>query len=118
MEHKPDFDMANPGQIAKVLGLRLSEIRLSKNQTQEHIAHEAGISRGTLVRLEQGRGASLDSFIRVIMALNLQEHLAQMLPDPSIRPLDRVRLSGRERQRARPTKPEPADEQWTWGADE
>lgn len=118
MSRKQDYFLESADQVAQSLGARLSEIRLGQNRTQAQIATEAGISRATLVRLEQGNGASLDTFIRVMMALRLHAHLEQLLPDPSVRPLDRVRLSGRERQRARPKKTDPGDTPWAWGNDE
>ena len=60
----------------------------------------------------------MDTFIRVMMALQLTDHLAHLLPDPSIRPLDRVALAGRERQRARPRRTQKDDDLWTWGDDQ
>lgn len=118
MSHNTDFTTLNARQIAESLGERLADIRLSQNRTQSQIAGEAGISRATLVRLEQGNGVSFDSFIRVIMALKLHEHLAQLLPDPSIRPLDRVALAGRERQRARPKHDREPKDSWTWSSED
>ncbi len=117
MNHKTDFNLANPDQISASLGGQIADIRLSQNRTQAQIAGEAGVSRATLARLEQGHGVSLDTFIRVLMALNLQEHLEHFLPDPTIRPLDRVALAGRERQRARPGPEDESEETWSWGDD-
>ena len=114
MSHNIDYSVANANQIMDALGGQLADIRLSQNRTQSQVAEEAGVSRATLARLEQGHGVSLDSFIRVMMALKLHEHLAHFLPDPSIRPLDRVALSGRERQRARPNDTDRWIEPWTW----
>ena len=88
MIHKIDFNLASSEQISASLGGQLADIRLSQNRTQEQVATEAGVSRATLARLEQGHGVSLDTFIRVLMALKLQAHLEHSLPDPSIRPLD------------------------------
>lgn len=101
------------------LGERLARLRLSRNLTRDQLAKEAGASKRTLARLEAGQGVSLDSFIRVLLALNLESNILAMLPDPAVRPAERVRLKGRERQRARPVKPEikPASE-WVWGDDE
>jgi transcriptional regulator with XRE-family HTH domain len=117
MKHKTDFNLANSEQIAASLGGQLADIRLSQNRTQQQVAGEAGVSRATLARLEQGHGVSLDTFIRVLMALKLQQHLEHFLPNPSIRPLDRVALAGRERQRARPGREDEAEETWLWGDD-
>lgn len=117
MTHKVDFNLASPDQISASLGEQLANIRLSQNRTQEQVAVEAGISRATLARLERGQGVSLDTFIRILMALKLQAHLEHFLPDYSIRPLDRVALAGRERQRARPVREGESEETWTWGDD-
>jgi hypothetical protein len=59
----------------------------------------------------------MDTLIRVMMALKLGEHLEHFLPDPSIRPLERVALAGRERQRARPKRHEEEGDEWAWGDD-
>ena len=118
MDHKIDFSVANSTHIAKALGKRLADIRLSQNRTQSQISNEAGISRGSVVRLEKGEGVSMDTLIRVMMALQLKDHLAHLLPDPSIRPLDRVALAGRERQRARPRPAQKEDDVWTWEDDQ
>lgn len=115
MDHKIDFYIASPEQIAVKLGERLAEIRLSLNQTQAQVSNEAGISRGALVRLENGQGVSMDTLIRVMTALHLQEHLENLLPNPSIRPLERVALAGGERQRARPKQKSEDDGSWSWG---
>lgn len=117
MTHEVDYSLASSDQISASLGGQLAEIRLSQNRTQQQVAAEAGISRATLARLEQGHGVSLDTFIRVLMALKLQAHLEHFLPVPAIRPLDRVALAGRERQRARPVREGEAEETWTWGDD-
>ena len=78
------------------------------------LAEQAGVSRSTLSRLADGKPISLDSFVRVMQALGLSDHLAALLPDPSVRPVERVRFDGGERQRAgRKSAATPA--QWTWG---
>ena len=84
MRHNIDYSVANSSQIAEALGGQLAEIRLSQNRTQAQIAEEAGISRATLVRLEHGHGVSLDSFIRVIMALKLHMMADVVVTEPSI----------------------------------
>ena len=118
MDHKINYSIANSTQVAKALGERVAEIRLSQNRTQAQVSTEAGISRGSLVRLEKGQGVSMDTFIRIMMALKLQDHLEFWLPNPSIRPLDRVVMAGRDRQRARPRPAPDENSLWAWGDDE
>nr|WP_321358933.1 helix-turn-helix transcriptional regulator [uncultured Hyphomonas sp.] len=113
MTQKTDFSTASSDRIVEALGKRLDEIRLARNVPQASLARQAGVSRSTLTRIAEGKGVSLDSFVRIMQALGLSDHLAALLPDPSIRPVDRVRLEGTERKRAS-RKRKPAGK-WTWG---
>lgn len=105
---------ATPEEIEAELGRRLEKLRLGRNINQTQLAEEAGVSRRTITRLENGGGVSLDTLIRVMTALGLADRLATLLPDPGVRPIERVRLKGRERRRARPKAKPPAAE-WSWG---
>ncbi|MCY4048081.1 MAG: helix-turn-helix transcriptional regulator [Hyphomicrobiales bacterium] len=112
MKHKIDFSTASSETITGALCKRLDEIRLSRNISQADIANEAGVSRSTMTRLADGKAVSLDSFVRVMIALRLTDHLAAMLPDPGIRPIERVRFEGAKRQRSSRKKDETPE--WTW----
>lgn len=116
MTLKPDFSTASSEAIIAALCKRLEEIRLSRNISQAELAENAGVSRSTLTRLADGNSVSLDSFVRIMQALDLTSHLVALLPDPGIRPVDRVRLGGSERQRARAKRQDAA--RWTWRDDE
>ncbi len=113
MLHNIDFQVASSDQIIKTLFARIEEIRLSHNISQADLAREAGVSRSTITRLAQGKGISVDSFIRVLQALGLADHLAALLPDPKVRPVERIRLDGAERRRASRKRTSSGD--WTWG---
>ena len=115
MSYKIDFSIATSSQIETALCNRLENIRLSRNITQAQLAKEAGISTRTIGRLEKGEGVSLDTFIRVLAALGIQQNLETLLPDPSVRPIERIGIGGHERKRARPglKREEPAT--WSWG---
>jgi len=114
MDDKINFLIATSNQIEKHLGKQIKDNRLLINTTQVELAKEARVSTKTLQRLEKGEGVSLDTFIRVLQALRLQENLKILLPDSSIRPVDRVRFKGRERMRARPPKRQKRSSPWTW----
>ncbi len=98
------------------VGARIAGIRLSRNLTQGQVSDLAGTARNTVRRLEAGETVSLGTFIRISEALGQEFNLDALLPDPSVRPVDRVRLQGKERQRARPkvTDAKKASE-WAWG---
>jgi len=75
MSYNIDFSVATSEQIEAALCKRLESIRLSRNITQAQLAEEAGVSPRTIGRLEKGQGVSVDTFIRVMMALGIQQSL-------------------------------------------
>jgi len=115
MADKVDFSLANSSQVELALCRRIEQIRLSRNITQARLAKEAGVALRTIGRLEKGEGVSLDTFIRVMIALGLQNNLEALLPDPEIRPVERLASGGKERKRARPKKGDVESHPWTWG---
>jgi putative transcriptional regulator len=118
MSYNIDFSIANSDQIEATLCKRIESIRLSRNITQEQLANEAGVSPRTIGRLEKGQGVSMDTFIRVMIALRIQQNLEALLPDPTVRPIERIGLGAGERKRARPVKPTNELPTWSWGDEE
>ena len=115
MFYNIEFSVATSDQIEAALCKRLESIRLSRNITQAQLAEEAGVSPRTIGRLEKGQGVSMDTFIRVMMALGIQQSLEALLPDPTVRPIERVGISAGERKRARPTQSNVERLTWSWG---
>jgi len=115
MSYKVDFSLATSRQIEAALCKRIESIRLSRNMTQTQLAQEAGVSLRTIGRLEKGQGVSVDTFVRVLIALGIQQNLEALLPDPAVRPIERIGRTGGERKRARPAPSKTADITWSWG---
>lgn len=115
MTYNIDFTVASSEQIEAALCKRLEGIRLSRNMTQAQLAEEAGVSPRTIGRLEKGQGVSLDTFIRILIALRVQQSLEALLPDPSVRPIERIGFSSGERKRARPKQSTDRRSTWSWG---
>ena len=115
MSYSIDFDVATSEQIEAAICRRLEAIRLSLNVTQAALADKAQISTRTLRRMENGEGVTLNSLIRVLMALDLHDNLKALLPDPAIRPIERAALAGKERKRARGKLDNDKGADWTWG---
>ncbi len=115
MAYNMDFMAATSSQIEAALCERLESIRLSRNMTQRQLAKEAGVSPRTIGRLANGQGVSLDTFIRVLTALRIQQSLESLLPDPTVRPIERVGATARERKRARPVQTSAEPPAWSWG---
>ena len=113
MTHKIDFAIASSDAVINALFQQIEQIRLSRNVSQAALAKEAGVSRSTITRLASGENISVDSFVRVMQALGLADHLAALLPNANVRPVERIRLQGAERRRASPKRKAAGD--WTWG---
>jgi putative transcriptional regulator len=109
--------MATSQQIEQEIGQRLARLRLTRNVTQADLADKAGIGVRTLRRLEAGDPSTLDTFLRVAMALDLEDVILSALPEGEIRPIERVSQKGGERKRARPASEHPKTSTWTWGED-
>jgi len=115
MTFKIDFKTASSHQIETALSKRLEQIRLARNITQSRLSREAGVALRTIGRLEKGQGVSLDTFIRVMTALGIQHNLETLLPDPTVRPIERIATGKRERRRARPKPAAKRQSAWSWG---
>jgi len=115
MNRKLDFTTSSSAAIAAALCRRLEEIRLSKNISQVELAKQAGVSRSTMTRIADGQSISLDSFIRVVKALGLADHLSALLPDPEVRPVELVSHEGQHRRRASGKRK--VSEPWSWDDD-
>ena len=107
--------MATSRQVELEIGQRLARLRLARNVTQATLAEKAGIGVRTLRRLEAGEPSTLDTFLRVATALDLEEAILSALPEGDIRPIERVSRKGSERRRASPASERATKSTWTWG---
>jgi len=89
----------SPSAIAEMLGDRLKLARLNADLTQKEIAERAGLSRKVVLNAEKGK-AQLETFVAIMIALNLEEQLDLFLPPPIISPIQLAKLQGKQRQRA------------------
>ena len=90
----------NTREVLTEFGARIRRLRLNRNKSQKEIAERAGIGINSVARLEDGKGATLAHFIRVLNALDAMEHLDHFLPEPPISPIQLAKLHGKIRRRA------------------
>ena len=81
---------ATPQELQSEMASRLAKLRLARNVTQQTLAADSGVGLRTLRRLEAGQPTSLDTFLRVVIALGLHEGLLAALPQNRIRPIERI----------------------------
>lgn len=105
--------------ILRELGDRLSRYRLNRDLTQEVLAEEAGISKRTLMRLEDGEPVQATNLIRVLRAHGLLQNFDALVPVPPLSPIQQAKQHGKTRQRASsPLEERPEKGIWSWGDNE
>lgn len=87
--------------LEELLGSRLRELRLLKNLDQKSLAERAGISLNAVKHLESGKGARVNSLIKVVRALERTDWLDTLAPIVSISPMQMLKSGSREPRRAR-----------------
>ena len=119
MTNKMISNLSSDEAILVELGERISQSRVNAQLTQARLAEQAGVSKRTIERIESGHSAQMSSMIRVLRALDLLGGLDQLVPDTGPRPMDLLKLQGKQRQRASSgRKPGPGrSEEWTWDDD-
>lgn len=98
------------------IGLRLGRRRVELELTQSDLAGEAGVSKRTVERVEAGESVQTVNLIRILRVMDLLEALDAVIPAAGPRPMDLLKLRGRERQRASSKKRnKESGEEWSWG---
>jgi len=85
------------------IGEELATWRRLRRLTAAQVADRAGVSRHTVMRLEGGQGASLESVLRVARALGVLDSVVAAL-DPFATDVGRLRSEEALPERVRPPK--------------
>jgi len=110
------LDELTDSKVLSDLGGRLARYRLDRNLTQSQLAREAGVSKTTVFRLENGGSTQLTNFVRILRALGILTTLDALVPGPLTSPLAELKSRSKERRRASPiAKKSKAAATWTWG---
>jgi transcriptional regulator with XRE-family HTH domain len=91
--------MSNDAILAEI-GERIKLMRLNRNISQMELAELAGVTRIVIRRLENGRGCTIESLIRILRPLDSINRIDAFLPEPGISPIQLAKLGGNERVRA------------------
>lgn len=87
-------------EIMREMGLRLKKRRVERNLTQGELAKKASVALQTVVRVEQGKGGSLQTLIRIMREIGgadtLEGWVSEPLPDA-----EQIAKRGRERFRVK-----------------
>ncbi len=104
-----NFKLATADEIGLELGRRLKAARLAQGLLQADLAARAGVSRGTVVALENKGQSTLHSLIRVAQVLGLVEQFDGLFEFQIRSIADMARQAAPTRQRAsrKSTRPAP-----------
>lgn len=94
------WDNFSDHALVQEIGKKLKQMRLNKNITQDELAKISGLDRTTISQLENGRPATLLTFVQVLRALEKLELLNIFSTEPEISPLEAAKLKRQTRKRA------------------
>ncbi|MFO1076593.1 MAG: helix-turn-helix transcriptional regulator [Planctomycetota bacterium] len=95
------IDRLTPSSVVlSELGRRLAMVRKQQGLSQEQLAAAAGVGVATLRRIEDGRDSTLGSWVRLLVALQMDGAIDGLLPEELRSPLAEVK--GRRRRAPKP----------------
>jgi len=87
-------------------GRQLRDLRLRRNIDQRQLAGQAGVALNAVKNLENGRGATLSSLVKVLRSLGRADWLKTLAPTVGISPMQMLKTR-QPRQRASKNKGPP-----------
>lgn len=84
------FNPKTPNDIAKELVERIKQHRKKLKISQAQLAIKSGVSLGSIKRFESKYEISLNSFIKILIALNLEQNLENLFTQKSYNSIEEV----------------------------
>ena len=84
------FNPKTPNDIAKELAEKIKQHRKKLKISQAQLASKSGVSLGSIKRFESKYEISLNSFIKILIALNLEQDLENLFTQKSYNSIDEV----------------------------
>ena len=79
-----------PNEIAKELVEKIKQHRKKLKISQAQLAIKSGVSLGSIKRFESKYEISLNSFIKILIALNLEQDLENLFTQKNYNSIDEV----------------------------
>ena len=107
-----------------LLGRRLVAFRIRSNWTQAQLAEQAGVSKGTVERIERGDSVQVLNLVKVLRVCGMLEAFLAIFPDASPSPMQILQMGkAQTRKRVRNTHNAhedantACDTPWVWDED-
>ena len=92
-----------PEEMEVEFGQQLRDLRLRRNIDQRQLAGQAGVALNAVKNLENGRGSTLSSLVKVLRSLGRADWLETLAPTVGISPMQMLKAR-QPRQRASKSK--------------
>ena len=107
-----------------LLGRRLATFRIRSNWTQAQLAEQAGVSKGTVERIERGDSVQVLNLVKILRVCGMLEAFLAIFPDASPSPMQILQMGkAKTRKRVRNTHNAhedantACDTPWVWDED-
>ena len=87
--------------ILEKIGIRLRQVRLKQNITQQSLAEAAGVSLSSVKKIEKGEIGSFDSLLRLLRNLGLLDVLQPLVEEEQLSPNEYYELVHSAKTKAR-----------------
>ena len=104
-----------PQAALKELSARLARFRMESGLTQAQLAAQAGVSKRTVERIENGCDLQITTLVRLLRVLGLADRLDQLIPEQTVSPMDMLRGKTNRPKRVRLKKAPQPEKPWKWG---
>lgn len=94
---------ARQDQLQLQLGEAVRRLRLERDIDQVTLGEMAGVSRRTVINLEQGRGATTATLVSIVDALGAADWIDALSPPATLSPMALLRLQ-QEQERSQPKR--------------
>ena len=84
------FNSKTPNDIAKELVEKIKQHRKKLKISQAQLAVKSGVSLGSIKRFESKYEISLNSFLKILIALNLEQDLENLFTQKDYNSIDEV----------------------------
>lgn len=84
---------ASTAEWEAAVGEQFRALRIARGLDQTQLAELAGVSVGSVRGLEQGKGSTLKTLVRLARALDREDWLRGLNPRPTVSPIDVLRSS-------------------------
>ncbi len=96
-----EFILTTPDEVTKTLSGRLKKRRLEKGLTRAGLQSLTGVPKASIARFEMTSKVSLESFVKIAMALGYVEELERLFSEPKFGTLEEMEFikknAGRKR---------------------